>query len=92
MAKYTNIETVEQLFKLVGAGHTNFFVQLNFGFRSSKYITPGEEDGTLEVLNLIDDTTQTLTAEQIMDESYTNIGRAIKLGSFWMEDYEREVL
>ena len=86
MANYTKITTVEQLFNKVAAGHTDYFIQLNFGLRSSKRIKLGDEDGTLEIINLIDDTTQTLTAEQIMGESYTNIGKAINVGSFWMED------
>ena len=86
MAKFTKVTSVDHLFKLVAEGHTDYFIQLNFGARSSKYITHGEKEGTLEIENLIDDSRQTLTAKEIMDESFTNIGKAISYGSFWMEE------
>ncbi len=85
MAKYTKVNSVDHLFELVAEGNTDFFIQLNFGARSSKHITPGPSKEVLEVVNLIDDTTQALTAELLMDESVTNIGKAIKYGAFWME-------
>lgn len=81
--KYTKVSSIDQLFELVEKDNHEFFISMGFG-RSSKYITLGEEDGTLEILNEIDDTTQVLTAEEIMDETNTNVGIAIKCGTFWM--------
>jgi len=88
MPKYTKVKSVDHLFNLVTEGNHHFFIQLNFGARSSKYITLGEEEGTLEIENEIDGTTQVLTASEIMVEANTLIGKAISYGSFWMEHTE----
>lgn len=82
--KRIKVKSVDELFEFVTKGNHDFFISLGFA-RSSKYITPGEKNGTLEILNEVDDTVQVLTAEEIIDESNTNIGRAIQLGAFWME-------
>lgn len=81
--KYTKVSSIDQLFELVEKNNHEFFISMGVA-RSSKYITLGEEDGTLEILNEIDGTTQVLTAEEVMDETNTNVGIAIKCGAFWM--------
>jgi len=35
-------------------------------------------------LNFIDSTDEELTEEEIMDDSITNIGKALKLGAFYV--------
>ncbi len=73
------------LFDEVKKGNKKYFIQLNFGARSSKHISRGKTKGTLAITNHIDGTRQILTREQILDESLTNIGKAIAYGAFWQE-------
>lgn len=82
MADYIKVTSVEQLGKLVDEGHTDFFILLNFGLRSSKFINRADDDKFF-VCNLIDDSEQELTPAEIMDENFTNIGKAIKAGAFY---------
>ena len=58
-----------------------FFIVLNRGVKSSKTIS--FQGDCFVVINSIDDTTQELTEQQINDDKITNIGKAIKLGSFY---------
>ena len=64
-------------------GMRDFFIQLNFGLRSSKSISYDGEK--FWVFNYIDDTEQVLTDEQIMDDDYTNIGKAIRCGALFLD-------
>ena len=83
---YKKITSLDMLFSEVARGQHDYFIQLSFGLRSSKYITEGDSEESLCVLNLIDDSEQELTREQIEeDEGFTNIGRAIQFGAFWEE-------
>ena len=59
----------------------NCFILLNGGLRSSKYIRYHPDDNSFFVLNLIDDSEQELTENQILDKAYTNIGEAMEKGS-----------
>lgn len=59
----------------------DFAIILNGGLYSRKGIRFGE--GHYYVYNYIDDTKQRLSAKQIMDESWTNIGLSMKLGGFY---------
>lgn len=78
----------------------DFAIQLNGGCYSRKEIFYhnkgrwGEEkideayikkyEGKFEILNCIDDTTQILTEEQIVDDKYTNIGKAMRQNAFFI--------
>lgn len=84
--KRKQVNSIEELFLLVSEGHHDYTLRLNFFINSRKYITKGNREGTLEILNLIDDTVDTLTAEEIGDKSLTNIGTAIERGAFYMEE------
>ena len=46
-----------------------------------------EDSGMFHVVNEIDFSEQDLDEAQMMDESCTNIGKAILSGSFWSYDY-----
>ena len=61
------------------------FIALNDGLRSSKFITydAGKRYKTYWVFNLIDDTEQNLTVEEIFDASITNIGVALEKGALY---------
>ena len=74
------IHSVEELIEEIKLGNNDFFIG-NGLFRSSKYIE--YDDDNFYIVNEIDDTEQTLTAKQLFDENYTNIGTSIKNGSFY---------
>ncbi len=57
------------------------YITLNFGAKSSKHISYDVGGKKFFILNLIDDSEDELTEEQIMDKDYTLIGEAIKKGS-----------
>lgn len=86
MTMATKIETLEQLKGACTGQCVDFFIQLNFGMRSSKCISYDPTHDLFWVLNEIDGSEQSLTSEQIMDEDCTNIGKAIKYGSFFKYD------
>lgn len=78
MAKVNSLSELKQF---ISNGIHDYFIQLNFGLRSSKSID--YNDGKFYVQNCIDDTEQELTEEQMMDRDFTNIGYAIKQGAFF---------
>lgn len=82
---YIKVKSVKHLHKLVNQGKTDYFIQLNGGLRSSKFINEGENKDFF-VLNQIDDTEQELSDTDIMDKNQTNIGEAITKGAFWCDN------
>jgi len=81
------VNSIDELVDMLtdGSNMEEFFINLG-GVRSSKNIFLDEDDNGNEVFNIlneIDDTTQILTREQLADESYTNIGKAIAAGMFY---------
>ena len=80
--KVKNIEHLKQILNDRDGETHEFYIQLNFGLRSSKLMSYDGES-VFYVLNLIDDTEQELSEEQLFDDSLTNIGKAIKQGAFY---------
>ena len=78
------IRTIDQLKELAKNG-LDCFILLNGGLRSSKHIRYYPDENRFYVLNLIDDSEQELTENQIMDKGYTNIGEAMKKGALIMD-------
>lgn len=78
----TKVESVAHLREMVQAGHHDYFIALNFGLRSSKYINL-LQDGRFSIVNEADDTEDVLTEEDIMDKRMTNVGEAITKGAFY---------
>lgn len=67
---------------------TEFVVALNHGAYSRKTITFADEvdengDNKFEVLNLIDDTTQILSLDELFDQTKTTIGKALQAGALY---------
>ena len=58
-------------------------VQLNGGAYSRKTITLADDGESFEILNLIDDTTQILTTEELFDSTKSNIGKALQAGALY---------
>ena len=80
---FTRVNSLDELKQMCDGVTKDFFIQLNFGFRSSKNISYNKGTDTFYILNEIDDTEQELNSQTIMDEDYTNIGKAITFGAFY---------
>lgn len=81
--KPVKVESVQQL-KELSIESTEFFINLG-GIRSSKLIRYDEGEKQFYIFNYIDDTDNTLTEEQLMNTSETNIGEAITNGNFYKD-------
>lgn len=77
------VKDVAHLRELVASGKHHFFIQLNFGLRSSKFIT-GNGDKFC-IFNEIDGSEDVLTEGELMDEGLTNVGKAMKYGALFCE-------
>jgi len=88
---YTRIDSVDELRQVLENGRQEFKMLLNFGAFSRKEIAL-EPDGRFWVFNLIDDSKCILTAEELMDEGQTLIGKAIGKGAFWMYGKHSEIV
>ena len=80
---FTRVNSLDELKQMCNGVTKDFFIQLNFGIRSSKNISYNKDTDTFYILNEIDDTEQELNSQTIMNEEYTNIGKSITLGSFY---------
>ena len=83
MANFKKIKSLDELKKICDGNPKCFFIQLNFGLRSSKTISYDSANDKFHILNEIDDTEQVLDSKDIMDANITNVGAAIVLGSFY---------
>ena len=81
--QHIQIKTIAQL-KTVAQRGNEFFILLNLGLRSSKYINWMEEKNYFKIENHIDGSTQRLTEHEIMLKSYTLIGAAMKKGGLFL--------
>lgn len=79
----TKVNNLDHLRELIQQGQHHFFIGLTSGIRSSKYIELAGDQ--FVVFNDIDGSEDTFTDEEIMDERYTNIGKAISLGRFYCD-------
>ena len=79
--KIIRIRSVAGLRKAVREGHTDFFILLNFGLRSSKNIT--HQHRRYNVMNEIDGSMVSYTAKQLVNAKKTNIGEAMRKGAFF---------
>lgn len=84
--KYRKINNIDELKQACYDHSASFVMQLNFGLRSSKDIEYNPGNKKFSVLNYIDDSEQTLSEDEIMDDNITNIGKAIRHGSFFLEE------
>lgn len=79
----TRVETTEQLKQMTQDGIHDFFIQLNHGARSSKSVDYDPSAGRFVIENEMDGTRQRLTEQNLFNERYTNIGKAIRAGAFY---------
>lgn len=74
------VSDLSHLKNLVNQGKHHYFIRLNFGLKSSKFITLSGNDFC--VFNEIDGSDDIFTDEDIMSDM---IGKAIRLGAFFCE-------
>jgi uncharacterized protein YaaR (DUF327 family) len=79
----TQVKSISALKKSISNGAHDFYIQLNYGLRSSKYLDYSPVTKKFYVTNEIDDTEQELTEQQLMDRTYTNIGYALQHGALY---------
>lgn len=79
------IKTIQQLRKLASAEDgLECFIRLKHGLISRKKID--FVDGFFYVFNHIDESEQQLSEQQILDDKYTNIGKAMRRGALIKDD------
>jgi hypothetical protein len=83
--KTRQIKDIEELKNLSNEHQVECFIALNGGVISRKLVSYDEDNKKFWILNLIDESEQELTDKQMNDDEITNIGKAIRLGSFYQE-------
>lgn len=74
------VKSLSQLKELIKQGHTNYALVLGGGgMFSRKEINYSEKTKKFKIINRIDESKQTLTEKEIMDDSLTHIGKAMPL-------------
>lgn len=83
--KMEKITDIERLKETAGDG-AEFFISLNYGLISRKFIRWNKKSKKFFVENYIDGTKQKFTEKDIFKKRLTNIGGAIKKGHFLRSD------
>lgn len=81
--KITRVKSLDELKQICDGRMRDFFIQLNFGIRSTKAISYDRSTDKFYIVNIIDDSEQELSSKEIMDENNSHIGKAIELGEFY---------
>lgn len=74
------INNLKQLKKRIDKNHTDYFILLTGGIRSSKYITSYDP---WIILNEIDDTEDTYETDKQLKKEYPFLYEAIRQGAFY---------
>lgn len=77
------VTSTAQLKRMISDGVHDFFIQLNFGARSSKFMDYDPRDSRFVIENEIDGSRQRLNEKNLFNERHTNIGKAITAGAFY---------
>ena len=81
--KITRVKSLDELKQICDGRMRDFFIQLNFGIRSTKAISYDRNTDKFYIVNIIDDSEQELSSKEIMDDKNSYIGKAIELGAFY---------
>ena len=76
------VKDIAHLRELISKGLNRYFIKLNFGLRSSKWLEMNGDN--FYVFHEIDGSDEVLTEQELIDE---NIGNAIEHGAFCAEYY-----
>jgi hypothetical protein len=85
MSRFIRIRTPRELLAAIHRNPIRFLILLNYGGQSSKRIRYDPRRKVFKIQNLIDGRRQALTARQLMKTSRSNIGPAMKAGSFYAQ-------
>lgn len=83
---YIKIKDLLHLNKLINEGKHDFFILLNGGLRSSKFIEYNDKIKKYYVFNEIDDSDEYFTETELFNQKLTNIGYALYKGSLYAYD------
>lgn len=84
----TQVKSLDQLKEMIENGVHDYFIQLEFGARSSKFLDYSPESDKYYIINEIDGSKQRLGEKNLMNRKYTNVGYAITIGALYAyEDY-----
>ena len=78
------IKNIAHLKKLSRRKSKKFHIKLFGWIKSVKQIKYDTQSNRFSVLNEIDDTSQSLTPDQLMSNKFSNIGAAIKKKAFYL--------
>ena len=84
MRKVTSISELKSM--IIDENKHDYFILLNGGLRSSKFVDVDDKCEKFYIMNEIDGTEQELSESEIMDRDITNIGYAIENGAFYCFD------
>lgn len=77
------VKSVSQLKRMIENGTHDFFIMLNGGGRSSKFMDYSIYSKKFYICNEIDGSEQHLSEKNLFNERHTNIGKAINAGAFY---------
>ena len=84
----TRVTSLDQLKEMIANGVHDYFIALNLGLRSSKFLDYSPKTGKFYIMNEIDGSEQMLNEKHFMSRDYTNTGYAMTVGAlFAYEDY-----
>lgn len=83
MTKQKKINSVRELKNQIKDGGKEFFILLNYGIISRKFIE--KKGDKFVVFNYIDDTANIFSEKDLTNKEKTNIGEAIKKGAFYLD-------
>lgn len=77
------VKNIDQLIELTEKGHHDYAIVLagGLGLYSRKTIKYNKKTKKFSIYNHIDDSKMSLTHKELMDETITNIGKAMPLNS-----------
>ena len=86
----TQVKSLDQLKEMIANGVHDYFIQLNHGLRSSKFLDYSTKTSKFYIVNEIDGTKQRINEKHFMDRDYTNVGYAITVGALYSyENYPK---
>lgn len=87
----TQVKSLDQLKEMIANGVHDYFIQLEFGARSSKFLDYSPDSDKYYIINEIDGSKQRLGEKNLMNRKYTNVGYAITIGALYAyEDYPQK--
>lgn len=85
MSRFIRIKSTKALLAAIERKPFRFFILLNYGAWSVKRIRYRPRQRVFSIHNEIDGTRQELTTSQLMSPKHSNIGPAMRAGSFYAE-------